>query len=129
MRRILMAAAMALGLAACTPAVEGGGGVNSTPTVTTADHLMVEATQALIVAENSYTVVATAATAAVKAGVVPAASAPALRALNTQANAALDAAGRAQSGAEKLRHVGGLRAVTDRLRALIPASFLRRAEN
>lgn len=123
MRRLMMMAVLALGLAACTPSDPGG--VVSTPAPVTQNDLMVKATQALIVAENTYTVTATAATAAVKAGVVPAASAPTLRSLNEQAGRALDAAGKAQTGAEKLRHVGGLQLITDQLKRLIPTRFLR----
>ena len=124
MRRLMLVAALALGLAACTPDT-GGGGVNSTPVAAATDHLMVEATQALIVAENSYTVTASAAATAARAGAIPASLVPTVREINRQANKALDAAGKAQSGAEKLRHVAGLKELTAKLRSFVPIPFLR----
>lgn len=118
MHKTILAAALALGLGGCltpTPAPSP-----ATPVASAIDPYLVAGTQALIHAEAAYTVAARATTAAVRSGVIPASYAPYIREVNQYANAALDAGGRAQSGADKLRHASMVRLMTDRLRSLLP---------
>lgn len=84
------------------------------------DAVLAHGTQALIAANNTYTVVATGVATAARAGLIPARYGPTLRELNRQINEALEAGGRAQTGADKLRAAGIVRLLTERLRSFLP---------
>lgn len=120
MRSLIIAAALALsacGIGATSPPDTAGGTV-----ATVVDQAMVQATRRLVNANDAYTVVAVAATAAARNGLIPASKAGELRELNRDINTWLDRGYLAATAADRLHAATQVEGLTARLRALTGGS-------
>lgn len=119
MKRILMSMVLSAMLLAggCQTITGGDPPVSAEQT----QQAMERATQALIAAENGYTVAALSVAAAARAGLVPPESAPQIRRISSRATTALEAAHSARTAAERMRNVGLVEAAAELLRGFTTA--------